>query len=401
MRIAPQRYSVVVITAHRAPLVLMFVFSLAMGTMGPAIPVFQDAFGLGYSGAALNLTMFSIGALVGGATVGFVRRILPRFLIVVLSLSGIVVGAMLIVTAPVAWYTYLGSLVMGLFGVTSLTVGQAVLGEMFPTERVISLSRGHLLAGWGLLAGAAAVALGRMIGMWRVTFVIPVVIAVAALVAGTPRVLPKRPVVETGETEGAESVITVVAAMLTGLAVVMELGVTAWAATYLEDILGFGDAIAAGATVVVLSGLVIGRVLMTRSVGGYRITDVMLAVMGSVVAASALYLGGPLLPGSVGTVISVAGLVLLVLLVSTLFPLALILTMESAGRSDAQEGASEMAVTAGGLAGITSPFAFAAMADAISIQVALIGIPVTAAISLGIVLWIRRRLGRPVPCPAT
>ncbi|MPZ54061.1 MAG: MFS transporter [Acidimicrobiia bacterium] len=391
------------ISSNRAPLVLMFVFSAAMGTMGPAIPVFQEVFGLDYSEAALNLTLFSGGALLGGATVGFVRRAIPRQVIVILSLLGITCGGVLVILAVTPALTYVGAFIMGLLGVTSLTVGQAVLGEMYPDDRVVTLSRGHLLAGWGLLAGAAAVALGRTTGFWQLIFVIPMAFAVLALVMGTTRVLPKRPLNDEMEDPNQEGVsaVTWVAAALTGLAVVMELGVTAWAASYLEDILGFADVIAAGATVVVLSGLVLGRIALTRWVGEFRLTSVMLTVLGAVVGSSILYLGGPVIPGPGGTVVALIGLVLLCLLVSTVFPLGLILTMESAGRADAQEGASEMAVTAGGLAGITSPFAIASLADLLSIQIALIGVPVAAVVSALMVLWVRRRLGRQLSVPAS
>ena len=179
----------------RAAFGLLLAYGIALGLPGPAVPSLQAAFDLDHRGAALHLTLFSLGALGGSAAAGRLGRTVTRRVLVRGALLGLALGGALVAVAPAAPVSLLGTATMGLFGIVAVNVGQGVLGERHGARSAAALSDGHVVSALGLAAAALAVAVARAVdagGGWRIAFLAPAVAIVALLLARQPDRLPHR-----------------------------------------------------------------------------------------------------------------------------------------------------------------------------------------------------------------
>ena len=377
---------------------LLLVYGLALGLPGPAVPALRATFDLSYAGAALHLTLFSVGALTGSAAAGRLGGFVDRHRLVRLSLVGLGLGGAVAAAAPAAAVSLAATGVMGLFGVVAVNVGQGVLGERHGEGSAAALSTGHVISALGLVGAALALAVARLAGPdgWRVGFLVPAVVVGLLLLLRQPQVLPAR-APRPGKADRHDRELpaaTWIAAGVTGLGVGVEWAVTFWAAAYLQDEVGLQAGLAGAGTVVVLGGLVTGRLLVARLARDRPPHTLLLAALGVVLAASVPYLLGPGLAGGLRAITSTVALIVLCLAVAWLFPLALALTMTSApgAGEGAQERASALALGAGAVVGICVPYALGALADMTSLRVALTAVPVGAVLAgVGVVTAWRTR----------
>ena len=376
----------------RAAFGLLLAYGLGLGLPGPAAPSLQSAFGLGYTGAALHLTLFSVGAWVGSALAGRLGGAVPRRRLAYGALSGLAAGGVAVAGAPAVQVSLAGAALMGVFGVVAVNVGQGAIGERHGAGSAAILSAGHVVSAVGLVAAALVVAGARASGLpggWRLAFLAPLAaVGVLALTRQPDHLPPRAPGrgrrAGSGTATHRPSAAQQLGAAVVGLSVAVEWAVTFWAAAYLRDVVGLPARTADLATVLAFGGLVLGRVAVARLARARPARQLLRTTLVVVLVASVPFLAGPPIGGPVGSIAAVGALAVLCLAVAALFPLALALTMALAddGVAGSQERASASALGAGAVTGAAVPFGLGAVADATSLGVALLAVPAGALLAV-------------------
>lgn len=364
---------------------MLLVFGLAVGLPGPAVPSLQDAYGLSYAGAALHLTLFSVGSAIGSALDDRLDRRFPRTTLLRASLTAVGSGAALCGIAPTAAVSLAGITVMGTGGTIAINIAHGVLGSEHADGRGTVLANAHLFAALGLVSAAVAVAGARAVGQWRLAFAVPVVVVAVILLTRQPQRLPARSTApaETPAPPPPTSTAVRIGGIVLALSVAVEWAVTFWAASFLRDPIGLTPAFADTITIGVLAALVLGRWLLGR-LTRRRAADLLLrAAFMVTIATSVPYLVGPRLPDPFGIIVPVVALVVLCLTVTMLFPLALAVTLTAAGGSATeQQHASATALGMGAAGAVITPYLLGAVADATTLNTALVVLPAGALFAL-------------------
>jgi fucose permease len=364
---------------------MLLVFGLSVGLPGPAVPSLQDTYGLSYAGAALHLTLFSVGSAVGSALDDRLDRRFHRATLLRASLIAVAIGAALCGLAPTASVSLAGITFMGTGGTIAINIAHGVLGSEHADGRGTVLANAHLFAALGLASAALVVAGARAVGQWRLAFAVPVVVVAVILFTRQPRRLPTHtadPAAPSAPRTPTSTAVRIGGIVL-ALSVAVEWAVTFWAASFLRDPVGLTPAFADAITVGVLAALVLGRWLLGRLTRA-RAADLLLrAAFVITIATSVPYLAGPRLPDPFGVIVPVVALLVLCLTVTMLFPLALALTLTAAGGSSAeQQHASATALGMGAAGAVITPYLLGATADATTLTTALVVLPAGALLAL-------------------
>lgn len=364
---------------------MLLVFGLSVGLPGPAVPSLQDAFGLSYAGAALHLTLFSVGSAVGSALDNRLGRRLHRTTLLRASLIAVAIGAALCGLAPTVAVSLIGITIMGFGGTIAINIAHGVLGSEHTDGRGTVLANAHLFAALGLASAAVVVAGARAVGQWRLAFAVPVVVVAVILLTRQPQRLPAHTdtAPETPVVRIPTSTAVRIGGMVLALSVAVEWAVTFWAASFLRDPVGLAPAVADGITIGVLASLVLGRWLLGRLTRRRAASLLLRSAFAITIAMSVPYLVGPRLPDPAGIIVPVAALVVLCLTVTMLFPLALAVTLTAAGGSATeQQHASATALGMGAAGAVITPYVLGATADATTLTTALVVLPAGAVIAL-------------------
>lgn len=372
---------------------MMLVFGLSVGLPGPAAPSMQAEYGLSYAGAALHLTLFSVGSAIGSALNERLGSRFARAGLLRNALIAIAVGATLSGLAPTAAVSLAGITIMGIGGTVAINIAHGVLGSEHGDRRGTALASAHLFAALGLASGAVVVAGARALDQWRLSFAAPVAVVAAILLTRQPQRFPSE-AAETATTPDVSSppstAVRIGGAVL-ALSIAIEWAVTFWAATYLRDPVGLAPGFADAITIVVLAALVAGRWVLGRLTRAGAVVALLRVAFIVTILLSVPYLAGPRLPGFYGIVVPVAALLMLCLTVTMLFPLALAATMTAAGGSAAeQQQASATALGMGAAGAVVVPYLLGAAADATTLTTALISLPAAALLALLGVSQMRR-----------
>ena len=364
---------------------LLFVFGLSVGMPGPAAPSMQAAYGLSYAGAALHLTLFSAGSAVGSLVDDRLGRRFARATVLRGALVGVMAGTTVTGLAPNAAGSLAGITVVGFCATIAMNIAHGVIGSEYGDARDTILVNAHLAAAVGLVSAAVALAAARAVGQWRLAFAVPIVVVVMALMRGLPMVLPPRAPnrIAMARTTSALPVAIRIGGAVLALAVAVEWAVTFWAASYLREPVGLPSGYADAVTVLVLATLVAGRWGLRRLTRGNGAAGLLRAALVATVAVSVPYLAGTRLPEPFDVGVPILALVMLCLLVTALFPLTLNVTLAVTGPSAAeQQRASATALSIGAIGAIVTPYLLGAIADASTLTVALIALPVGSALAL-------------------
>jgi fucose permease len=364
---------------------ILLVFGLSVGLPGPAVPSLQDAYGLSYAGAALHLTLFSVGSAIGSVLDDRLARRFHRTTLLRASLTAVAIGAALCGIAPTVAVSLAGITVMGIGGTIAINIAHGVLGSEHADGRGTVLANAHLFAALGLASAAVVVAGARAVGQWRLAFAVPVVVVAVILLTRQPQRLPAHtvdPAVPAAPPTPTSTAVRIGGFVL-ALSVAVEWAVTFWAASFLRDPVGLTPAFADAITIGVLAALVLGRWLLGRLTRA-RATGLLLrAALVVTIAMSVPYLVGPRLPDPLGVIVPVAALVVLCLTVTMLFPLALAVTLTAAGGSAAdQQHASATALGMGAAGAVITPYLLGSTADATTLTTALVLLPAGALLAL-------------------
>ena len=363
---------------------LLGIFGLSVGLPGPAVPSLQDAYGLSYSGAALHLTLFSVGSAIGSALDDRLDRRFHRTTLLRASLVAVGGGAAMCGIAPTAVVSLAGITVMGVGGTIAINIAHGVLGSEHADGRGTVLANAHLFAALGLAAAAVVVAGARAVGQWRLAFAVPVAVVAVILLTRQPERLPVHAsAVSAPAPASPPSTVVRIGGIVLALSVAVEWAVTFWAASFLRDPVGLAPAFADAVTIAVLAMLVVGRWLLGRLTRARGAGVLLRTAFIVTIAMSVPYLAGSRLPEPLSVIVPVAALVVLCLTVAMLFPLALAVTLTAAGGSAAeQQHASATALGMGAAGAVITPYLLGATADATTLTTALVILPIGAVLAL-------------------
>lgn len=362
---------------------------LALGTFGflqtvpgAVTPALRAEFGYSYTTAGLHLTAFAVGAVLAGLFGPGLDRRLGRHRLLLAGLCGGATGATGLVLGRALTWTLLSAFVLGALGTLVLLIVQTGLSDAHGENRPVAFSESNVVASVGATSGPLVVGIGAgLLGSWRwgVLALVAATLVVAWLVRHAP--LPVA-VVEEADVRGGRLPLSARAGIaLVFCAVVLEWCVAYWAPTYLHDVVALdrSTAVAGGA-------LFFGAMLAGRIAGGVLARRYDPARI--VVAALAVFAVGLLLQ-AVGTApaTSLAGLAVLGLGVSVLFPMGLSLAVAAAPARAAV--ISGRCITAGAVAVLLGPLVVGRLADAVGLRPALLVLPVTLAAAAGALAVVR------------
>jgi MFS family permease len=271
----------------RGPLAAFFAFGLFWGAWGVLVPAIKDQTGASVSELGVALVFVAATALPAMLGAGV---LLDRFGLRLLPLAAVAFGASVLLPG-VAGSVWTLALALAVVGATSgaLDVAINVAATTMEARRSVRLiQRAHALFSAGFLTGAVLVGVAREAGAGP----LPILAAVSAAVmtaawlnrdaarlappprAAGPRLRLTRPLVLLG--------------LLCAVAFVVEGGIEAWSALFLESELGASPALGALGPGFFAAAMVLGRLLGERA-EAYA-GDLALLVGGAAVAASGLTL---------------------------------------------------------------------------------------------------------------
>lgn len=271
----------------RGPLAVFFAFGLFWGAWGVLVPAIKDQTGASVSELGVALVFVAATALPAMLGAGV---LLDRFGVRLLPLAAVAFGASVLLPG-VAGSVWTLALALAVVGATSgaLDVAINVAATTVEAHRGVRLlQRAHALFSAGFLTGAVLVGLAREAGARP----LPILAAVSASVlaaawlnrdaarlappprAAGPRLRLTRPLVLLG--------------LLCAVAFVVEGGIEAWSALFLESELGASPALGGLGPGFFAAAMVLGRLLGER-IEAYA-GDLALLVGGAAVAASGLTL---------------------------------------------------------------------------------------------------------------
>lgn len=390
---APFRRTVLVWSLY----LLLGLFAFCISLIGPAIPYLRQEFRLDYTTAALHMTMFAVGMVLGGLGAS---RILERLGLAAGlwgGMAGALAGLILLVLAPTVWLTLASILLMSLFATVTLAAIQTALSSLFPLHRGKALMEANVVASLCSSAAPFLIALGAgtVLG-WRI--VAPAfALALAATAAfgwAATRRHGRSAAARVADAEGGLPAAYWVCWALIILCVGVEWCLGFWTAEHLKGLPGRSLSLAAAGAGVFQLAAVAGRLLSSRLAG--RISETRVLAWAMVTAAA----GFPLFWLRAGVASAFLGVFLCGMGASAFYPLALSQAVAASGRRVRR--ASSYAPIASGLALALAPLALGRLADHTGLRAALLAIPLGLVI-MAALLAVRHLLGRssgiPLPRP--
>jgi len=363
---APFKRTVLVWTLY----LLLGLFSFSLTLIGPAIPYLRQEFNLDYTLAALHMSMFASGMVIGGLCA---PSMLHRVGIVTglwSGMAGILAGVTLLVLAPTVWLTLGAILVMSLFATLSLAAIQIALSSLFTLDRGKAFMEANVVASLGSASAPFLIALGAMTLLgWRI--VAPAFgIALAAIACfgwAATRSHGRSEAANIPEVPGRLPLAYWVCWLFIFFCVAVEWCLGFWSAEYLKGLPGRSLSVAAAGTGVFQIAAIAGRLTSSRM--AHKITETRIVVLGMAAVAA----GFPLYWLRAGIPSAFTGLALCGAGASTFYPLALSRAVASSGGRFRR--ANGYAPIASGLALGLAPLALGRLADRHTLRTALLAIP--------------------------
>lgn len=335
-----------------------------LNIFGPITPYLKSELKLSYTLSSLHFSAFALGMMGAGVLGNSVVRRVGRWTALWLSLFGISLGSILLITGHEPALTIAASFFMGLTGSLILTVVPSVLADQHGELRGVAFSEANVVA--SMLSAIAPVLVGwfaASIYGWRAALVVGILSVVALRVMFHTAKLPavQHPAESENSDPGLPALYWVYWAAIVA-AVSVEFCMIFWSADYLETGLGLTKAASAQAVSLFLGGMILGRLAGSRlgerfGAHSFVTLSLLIAVVGFVLYWTA-----------VTTFLSLAGLFITGLGVASLYPLILSLAIGSAGGSTVQ--ASAVSSLASGVAIFSLPLILGRMADAVGIHLA-------------------------------
>jgi len=361
-------------------------FAYLQAAPGLVVTHLREELDLSYAVGGLYVAAFAAGSTLAGLLSPGAERRVGRRAVLWSAPAVLAAGTVGLVVGRTPALTLASVLVMGLGGGLLLATVQAVLADHHEDRRTVALAEANVAASTGYLALVGMLALASALGAeWRTALLVSLVVPAAVWWRDRGLRVDDAPDVE-GPAAGGLPPAARVAVVILVCTTAVEWSVTAWGATFAEEATGVAAGTAVSLMGAYFGGFLAGRVLGSRLARTFEPTR----LLGGAIAVAG---AGFALLWSSGSPVGVAcGLGLLGIGIGNLFPMAVSVTVAVA---PGQAGrASGRAVTASSAAVLLAPVTVGAVADATSLAVALLVVPLLlAAAAAGLVVLVRAAAG--------
>ena len=336
-----------------------FVFTLTM--QGNIVPFLKQELSLTYRETGLHASAIAVGAIIVGLIGDKIVRCYGRRAMLTLGTLACAGGALMLCVAPAAWASIGACAMIGLGASFIPTVAFAVLADLHGERRNTAINESSAI-NYGLAVLApllTSLCISLSLG-WRSAVIIGAALGPGVVLVFRRVILP--PPVQPAITTGGASLPGAYWAYWSAISfsVAIEFCILLWSPEFLAKIVGLSQASAAAAAAAFVLAMFVGRVFgsfLARSIAVERL----------LVAQLAVTLIGFLIYWSFSQpVLAIAGLFILGLGVSILFPLTVGLAIGAAGA--ASDAASARATIAFGIALLVTPVLLGSLADRIGLR---------------------------------
>jgi MFS family permease len=343
-------------------------FAFLQAAPGLVVPHLRDELGFSYTAGGLHVAAFAAGSAMAGALSARLERSLGRTPLLWVAATMLATGTMALTWAGSAPGTIGSIVLMGAGGGLVLATVQAGLTDHHGERATVALAEENVAAAFSYLTLAGALYLATAVGVdWRVVLLASLVLPAVTWASNRSLRLPGGAAASVDAPQGLPRVFWVAVVMLM-CATAAEWCVTAWGATFVQDVLVTSPGTAAGMMAGYFAGVVTGRVLGSR-LARRREPAVLFTV-----ALGVALVGFTVLWPSTTAAQAVVGLVLLGAGVGNLFPMGLSVAVACAPRQST--AASGRVVLMTSAATLVAPLTIGALADATSLKVAVCAVPV-------------------------
>ena len=343
-------------------------FAYLQAAPGLVVAHLRDELHIGYATGGLHVAAFATGSIVAGVTAGGVERAIGRRNVLWLASVVLALGTVGLTLGRVPAATVGALLVAGWGGATLLITIQALLADHHGEQRAVALTEANVFASFAYVVLVGALSLAAAIGAgWRAALLASFAVPLLAY-AGNRHTTVHTPAHQPNERGGGLGGAFAVAVAMLFCAVSAEWGITAWGASFAEAAADVSTDTAVALMFGYFGGVVIGRATGSRL--ARRHAEHRLLALALAIAAT----GFALLWPAQSPPLVLAGLFVIGLGIGNLFPLALAVCVGLAPQR--AQAASSRAVLVGSGAILLAPLTIGALADATSIEKALLVVPV-------------------------
>ncbi|MFY9330096.1 MAG: MFS transporter [Candidatus Nanopelagicales bacterium] len=365
----------------------MGLFGWFLYTLGPSLSLLRDETGLSRTASILYTLAASIGGIVAGLLVAVIVGRLGRGWLLRAGSISLALGIGLFISGAPMGVTVLGPFFASAAGAGCVVGVSAFLTAQQRSAADASITESNTVAAaFGIMSPLLLGAAAAWLGGWRLSLWLLVISVLALEIVrgrsvqayniGAPRSSANTP-------RHRMPALTWWAIGVLVLTSAVEMCFLFWSADLLGDRGGLGAAASAAALSAVLVGVLVGRGLGSWMVERWDTERVLLGAMGF------LFVGFAITWITPSATVMLVGLFVVGLGISVQFPLGMSRLMRaSAGAADKAGGIASSGI---GVAGATVPALLAFLADAFSVHLAFLIVPVVLAIAL-----VMLRL-RPVP----
>lgn len=358
-----------------------FLWAFASTLLGPALPLITDELRLGYSAGGSIFTLSSAGFLAGSLLVASAfRRFGLRALVLVSAgtLLPLLYLTSLVPSFPLLLVT-VG--VTGVAGGALTTLVNAGVSDLASSTRAASLSLLNVSFGLGallapLFAGLVISRTGDWKPMYQFTCVLVLGLLLLAALSLPASTATATATASTNPWRALLNRAGVIAFTTVFLAAAVEWGFAYWAATYFNDVVGAGKALAANMAALFWAGMLTGRLAFGSLL---RTADPRRTVTVCAIAAIA---AGVILAVNAGVVVSVVGAVALGASLAAIIPSLLALAIDARPHDSGTISGILMFASGGG--SLTAPAVVGIVAEQASLVLAVWAFPVLALLLMAV-----------------
>ncbi|MFL6046991.1 MAG: MFS transporter [Propionibacteriaceae bacterium] len=361
-------------------------FAYLQAAPGLVIVHLRDELNLSYSAGGLHVAAFAAGSTVAGVISAPFERALGRRTLFWSAAVVLATGAIGLTAGRIAEVTVGSVLIMGVGGGLLLATGQAALADQHGELRTVALAEENVAASiaYVVLIGVLSLTTALHAG-WRVALLAALVVPALAWCSNRHLAIDAPPPL-TAAHRRLPGLFWIAAAMLF-CTTAAEWCITAWGATFAEDVAGASTDTAVALMAGYFGGVLAGRTLGSRLARRYDPAR-LLAFALAVAAAGFTVLW-------LSTALALIGLSLLGIGLGNLFPMGVSVAVALA--PDRAVLASGRAVMMSSFAVVLAPLTVGMLADATSLKAALGVVPVVLALA-AVGLTLVRRARTPLSC---
>jgi predicted MFS family arabinose efflux permease len=354
-------------------------FAYLQAAPGLVVTHLRHELDLSYSIGGLYVTAFAAGSTVAGVLSAKLERALGRRPLLWSSAALMGAGAVGLTAGRTAVVTIGSVLVMGLGGGLVLATIQAALADRHREFRTVALAEVNVAASCGYVLLVGVLTLTSELGAgWRIALLVSLVVPLVAWWRSRtlwPDASPPAPDAQGRRLPGAFWIAAAILVCTTAV----EWSITAWGATFVQEVTQVSAATAVSLMAGYFGGFLAGRVLGSR----LALRNDPTRLLGWALGLTAV--GFVVVWTSVEPTHAAPGLVLLGAGIGNLFPMTVSAAVALAPEQAGQVSGRVVAASAGAV--LLAPLTVGALADATSLRAALGVVPILLAISAaGLVL---------------